>query len=40
MSKIAIIAAMEREIAPLVLGWQRGTLSRSERRFSVFERNE
>ena len=25
MSKIAIIAAMEREIAPLVRGWQRGT---------------
>jgi len=40
MSKIAIIAAMEREIAPLVRGWQRGKLSRSERRFSVFERDE
>ena len=37
MSKIAIIAAMEREIAPLVLGWQRGTLSSGERKFILFE---
>lgn len=40
MSKIAIIAAMEREIAPLVRGWQRGTLACGERRSSVFERDE
>jgi adenosylhomocysteine nucleosidase len=39
MSKIAIIAAMEREIAPLARGWQRGTLSSGERKFMVFERD-
>ena len=39
MSKIAIIAAMEREIAPLVRGWQRGTLSSGEREFTCFERD-
>jgi adenosylhomocysteine nucleosidase len=38
MSKIAIIAAMEREIAPLVRGWQRSTLSSGERKFTCFER--
>jgi nucleoside phosphorylase len=37
MNKIAIIAAMEREIAPLVRGWQRGTLSSSEKKFMFFE---
>jgi adenosylhomocysteine nucleosidase len=37
MSKIAIIAAMEREIAPLVLGWQRATLSSDQREFPCFE---
>jgi adenosylhomocysteine nucleosidase len=37
MSKIAIIAAMEREIVPLVRGWRRGTVSSGDRRFSVFE---
>lgn len=37
MSNVAIIAAMEREIAPLVRGWRRGTVSSSDRRFSVFE---
>jgi adenosylhomocysteine nucleosidase len=40
MSKIAIVAAMEREITPLVRGWHRGTLSCGERKFSVFERDE
>jgi adenosylhomocysteine nucleosidase len=40
MSKIAIIAAMEREIAPLVRGWQRGTLPSSGREFVVFDRDE
>jgi adenosylhomocysteine nucleosidase len=39
MSKFAIIAAMEREIAPLVRGWQRGTVPCGERKFSVFERD-
>lgn len=39
MSKIAIIAAMEREIAPLVRGWQRGTLSSGERKFVAFDDN-
>lgn len=39
MSKIAIIAAMEREIAPLVRGWQRGTVSSGERTFMLFERD-
>ena len=38
MSNIAIIAAMEREIAPLVRGWQRGTLPSGERKFVVFDR--
>jgi adenosylhomocysteine nucleosidase len=37
MNKIAIIAAMEREIAPLVRGWRRGTLSSGERKFMLFE---
>ncbi len=39
MSKIAIIAAMEREIAPLVRGWQRGTVSSGQRTFMLFERD-
>lgn len=39
MSKIAIVAAMEREIAPLVRGWQRGTLPSGEGRFTCFERD-
>lgn len=40
MSKVAIIAAMEREIAPLVRGWQRGTLPIGERKFVLFERDD
>jgi nucleoside phosphorylase len=39
MSKVAIIAAMEREISPLVRGWQRGTLSSNQREFPCFERD-
>lgn len=39
MSKIAIIAAMEREIAPLVRGWQRGKLPSGQREFPCFERD-
>ncbi len=38
MSKIAIIAAMEREIAPLVREWQRSTLSSDQQEFPCFER--
>ena len=37
MSKIAIIAAMEREIAPLVRGWKRTSLSFGDRKFTLFE---
>ncbi len=40
MSKVAIIAAMEREIAPLVRSWQRSTLPSDERNFTCFERDE
>jgi adenosylhomocysteine nucleosidase len=39
MSKTAIIAAMEREIAPLVRGWQRATLPSGNRKFTAFERD-
>ena len=39
MSKIAIIAAMEREIAPLVRGWRCGTLLSGERKVVLFERD-
>ena len=39
MTKVTIIAAMEREIAPLVRGWQRNTLSSGERKFVVFDGN-
>jgi len=36
MSKIAIIAAMEREVAPLVRNWKKDVLS-SDRKFTMFE---
>jgi len=39
MSKTAIIAAMEREISPLVRGWQRAALPSGERKFTAFERD-
>ena len=39
MSKIAIIAAMEREIAPLVRGWQRTAIPSGDRKFAVFQRD-
>lgn len=39
MSKTAIIAAMEREIAPLVRGWQRVALPFGDRKFTAFERD-
>jgi len=37
MSRMAIIAAMERELAPLVREWKRGTLSSGDSRLPVFE---
>ena len=37
MSKIAIIAAMEREIGPLVRGWKRASLSPGDRKLTLFE---
>jgi nucleoside phosphorylase len=37
MNKTAIIAAMERELLPLVSGWNKGELSSSERKFIFFE---
>ncbi|HWF05604.1 MAG TPA: hypothetical protein VHA06_18100 [Candidatus Angelobacter sp.] len=37
IKKIAIIAAMERELAPLVKGWKKSVLSSGERKFTVFE---
>jgi nucleoside phosphorylase len=39
VSKVAIIAAMERELAPLVRGWKRGTLSSGDKTFTLFERD-
>ena len=39
MSKTAIIVAMEREIAPLVHGWQRAALLSGDRKFTAFERD-
>lgn len=38
MSKIAIIAAMEREMQSLVKGWKKSALSYDEKRFTSFER--
>jgi len=38
MSKIAIIAAMEREVAPLVRGWKKSALASGGRKFILFER--
>ena len=37
MSKVAIIAAMERELAPLVRGWKRSVLSSGDKTFTLFE---
>jgi adenosylhomocysteine nucleosidase len=39
MSKTAIIAAMERELAPLVQGWKKSTLSSGGKTFTLFESN-
>jgi adenosylhomocysteine nucleosidase len=40
MMKIAIIAAMEREVAPLVRSWKVRTIEHSGRRFRLFEDGE
>jgi adenosylhomocysteine nucleosidase len=37
MSKVAIVAAMERELAPLVRGWKKGILSSAGKTFALFE---
>jgi adenosylhomocysteine nucleosidase len=37
MSKTAIIAAMERELAPLVQGWKKSALSSGAHEFTLFE---
>jgi nucleoside phosphorylase len=37
MSKVVIIAAMERELAPLVRGWKRGILLSGDTTFTLFE---
>src|SRR5580765_2661490 len=37
MSRIAIIAAMERELAPLVRGWKKGVIVSNEKKFTMFE---
>lgn len=39
MSKVVIIAAMERELTPLVRGWKRGILSSGDKAFTFFERD-
>jgi adenosylhomocysteine nucleosidase len=39
VSRIAIIAAMERELAPLVRGWKKDTLTSEDRNFLLFERD-
>jgi len=38
MSKVAMIAAMEREVAPLVRGWKKSALAAGGRTFTLFER--
>ncbi|HZD93172.1 MAG TPA: hypothetical protein VE133_02900 [Candidatus Sulfotelmatobacter sp.] len=40
MSRTVIIAAMEREVKPLVQGWQQSSISDGSRSFHVFERDE
>ena len=37
MNKTVIIAAMERELSPLVRGWKKGEISSGERTFAFFE---
>lgn len=38
MSRVVIIAAMEREVKPLVRGWQRSAISAGTRKFTTFEK--
>jgi nucleoside phosphorylase len=40
MSRIAIIAAMEREVAPLIRGWKVRTIEHGGRRYRLFENGE
>jgi nucleoside phosphorylase len=40
MPRIAIVAAMEREVAPLVRKWQARSVEHSGRRFKLFENGE
>jgi nucleoside phosphorylase len=40
MSRIAIIAAMEREVAPLIRSWKARTIEHSGRRYRLFENGE
>lgn len=40
MSKIAIVAAMEREVRPLVKGWSAGEKEYGGRRFRFFEKDD
>jgi nucleoside phosphorylase len=37
MSKVVIVAAMERELAPLVRGWKRATLDSGDKKLTLFE---
>jgi len=37
MSRIAVIAAMERELAPLVCGWKKSVVASSDKKFTAFE---
>ena len=37
MSQVVIIAAMERELAPLVRGWKRAAFSSVDKTFTIFE---
>src|SRR5689334_3514729 len=37
MSRIAIIAAMERELTPLVRGWKKSVMVSNEKKFIMFE---
>jgi adenosylhomocysteine nucleosidase len=40
MPRIAIIAAMEREVRPLIRGWKAGTMVYDGRRYSLFEKGD
>lgn len=40
MKRTVVIAAMEREVKPLVRGWQRMTLSAGDRSLTAFERGD